>query len=131
MILRIAIAIALSCALSFAAQAQKRRFEPPEKYSGNPVPSPRPSPRTDGALVHSAWTKFCGNDKNDPQPKTICLTVKEARLETGEFIAGAALIEKDDDQTILRVTLPTGMLLSPGVRLFIDGDAPRTGPYVI
>ena len=83
-------------------------------------------------VVYSAWTKFCGKDRNDAQAKTICLTVKEARLETGQFIAGAALIETaGDEKKLFRVTLPLGLQLMPGVRMLIDGDAPRNGPFVL
>lgn len=82
--------------------------------------------------MHSPWVKFCGRERNDRQAKEMCLTVKEARLETGEFMAGAALIEPaGTEQKMLRVTLPLGMQLMPGVRMFIDSDEPRTGPYVI
>jgi len=76
--------------------------------------------------------KFCGRDKTDLQAKDVCLTVKEARLETGQFVAGAAVIERaGSEQKLLRVTLPLGMQLMPGVRMFVDGEAPRTGPYVL
>src|SRR5205807_7615842 len=90
------------------------------------------APSAQPGLVHSPWVKFCGRDKNDPQAKDVCLTVKEARLDTGQFVAGAAVIERaGTEQKLLRVTLPLGMQLMPGVRMFIDGDAPRTGRYVV
>ena len=83
-------------------------------------------------LVYSKWAKFCGTDSNNPQTKPICLTVSEARLETGQFVAGAALIEQaGDEKKLLRVTLPLGLRLTPGVRMFIDGEAPRNGNYEI
>ena len=41
--------------------------------------------------------------------------MKEARLQTGQFVAGAALIEKGG-QKLLRVTMPLGMQLMPGAR---------------
>src|SRR5690349_1362451 len=132
MMLRIAIGVALSCALGFAAQAQQRPRQPPEKYSPKPV-QPRQPPAAPAApqssttpsqpeMRHSPWVKFCGHDTNDPAAKNVCLTVKEARLQTGQFLAGAALIDKGEQQ-LLRVTLPLGMQLMPGARMFIDGDA--------
>lgn len=147
MILRIVTAIAISLALGCAVQAQQRPRQPPEKYSPKPVqPPPATSPTAPQtspgaqpltpsqpqAFVHSPWVKFCGRDKNDPQAKDVCLTVKEARLDTGQFVAGAAVIEQaGTEQKLLRVTLPLGMQLMPGVRMFVDADAPRTGPYVL
>jgi invasion protein IalB len=138
MIFRIAVAIAFSLAAGCAAQAQQRPREPAEKIRPTPVqPSAPTSPATPQSsaqpgFVHTPWVKFCGRDKNDPQAKDVCLTAKEARLETGQFVAGAAVIERaDTEQKLLRVTLPLGMQLMPGARMFIDADAPRTGPYVI
>ena len=91
-----------------------------------------PPPDAPDGLVHSPWTKFCGHDRNDPGDKEVCLTVKEARLATGQFVSGAALIERaGEEKKLLRVTLPLAMQLMPGARVFIDGDVPRTGPYVI
>src|SRR5205085_11927129 len=82
-------------------------------------------------VVYSPWTKFCGKD-NNPQAKEVCLTVKEARLETGQFVAAAALIEQDGEQRkILRVTLPLGMQLNPGTRMIVDKEQPVSGRYVV
>ena len=59
-------------------------------------------------------------------------TGREARLETGVFVAGAALIEQaGDEKKLLRVTLPLGLRLMPGVQMFIDGEAARNGSYFI
>jgi invasion protein IalB len=113
----------------FAAHAERR--QPAEKFSPKSIPPQSSAPPQPG-FVHSPWVKFCGRDKNDPQAKDVCLTVKEARLDTGQFVAGAAVIERAGaEQKLLRVTLPLGMQLMPGVRMFVDGDAPRTGPYVL
>ena len=139
MILRIATAIALTCAITFTAQAQYRPPERAEKFRGRPVQPPpvQPAqPQSDATpaqppFAYSPWTKFCGRDNNNPHPQKVCLTVKEARLQTGQFIAGAALIEQaGEEKKLLRITLPLGMQLMPGARMFIDGDVPRPAPYV-
>ena len=137
---RVGISVAIFLALGSAAFAERR---PPEKVSPRPVQPAPPSvpvpkaPQPSATIqqppvVYSPWTKYCGKERNDPQAKTICLTVKEARLETGQFVAGAALIEAPgDEKKLFRVTLPLGMQLMPGVRMFIDGDGPRNGNYLI
>jgi len=52
-------------------------------------------------------------------------------LETGQFLAGAALIEPSGEaKKLFRVTLPLGMQLMPGVRMFIDSETPRSGNYI-
>ena len=82
--------------------------------------------------AYSPWTKFCGTDKNDPQRKSICLTVKEVRLrfQTAPVLAGVALIETaGEDKKILRATLPSDLQRSASVRMWVDDDAPRSGDY--
>src|SRR5947209_12907245 len=59
---------------------------------------------------YSPWTKFCGKD--NAQAKEVCLTVKEARLETGQFLAGAALIEQQGEEKKLRSEEHTSELQS-------------------
>lgn len=82
-------------------------------------------------VVYSPWTKFCGKDQA-PEAKEVCLTVKEARLETGQFIAGAAVIEqKGETKKVLRITLPLGMQLPQGTRMILDKEQPVMGRYVV
>lgn len=82
-------------------------------------------------VVYSPWTKFCGKDQQ-PNAKEVCLTVKEARLETGQFIAGAAVIEQQGEpKKVLRITLPLGMQLPQGTRMILDKDQPIMGRYVV
>jgi len=86
-----------------APKASPRPVQPAQKQQTPPAKQPqqpaqrarRPTAGRDAAgrqppIVYSPWTKFCGKDQN-PQAKEVCLTVKEARLETGQFLAGAAL----------------------------------------
>ena len=83
-------------------------------------------------IVYSPWTKVCGKDQNQANAKEVCLVVKEARLESGQFIAGAVLIEPEGEpKKILRVTLPLGMQLLQGTRLILDQGTPQNRPYVI
>ncbi len=83
-------------------------------------------------VVYSPWTKFCGKDNNNPQAKEVCLTVKEARLETGQFLAGAALIEQTgEEKKLFRITLPLGMQIPQGTRILLDKEEPQQGRYVV
>lgn len=82
-------------------------------------------------LIYSPWTKVCG--KEGPQgaaQKEVCFTIKEARLDSGQFVASAGLIEMEGEQKkILRVTLPLGLLLRQGTRMIVDSQQPITGTY--
>src|SRR6185295_11204503 len=83
-------------------------------------------------IIYSPWTKFCGKDNNNAGAKEVCLTVKEARLETGQFLAGAALIEQaGEEKKIFRVTLPLGMQLPQGTRMILDKEQPLLGRYIV
>jgi len=83
-------------------------------------------------IVYSAWHKFCSNDKNRPDAKESCLTVKEARSKDGKFLAGAALIEEQGNQRkLFRITVPLGMQIPQGTRITVDGDQPLKGHYIV
>jgi invasion protein IalB len=83
-------------------------------------------------VIYSPWTKFCGKDQNQAAAKEVCLTVREARLETGQFLAGAALIEQaGDDKKIFRITLPLGMQLPQGTRIVVDQNEPIALQYIV
>jgi invasion protein IalB len=82
-------------------------------------------------LIYSPWTKFClkGQDAN---AKQVCFTGKDARIESGQPVVAAVLIEPENEpKKILRVTLPLGMQLVHGTRMIIDQNQPMTAPYVI
>ena len=58
--------------------------------------------------------------------------MKEARLETGQFLAGAALIEQQgEEKKLFRVTLPLGMQLPQGTRMLLDKEQPLQGRYIV
>ena len=82
-------------------------------------------------VVFSPWTKVCPKNQNNTQLKQLCMTLKEVRLETGQFLAGAAFIEQEGEaKKLLRITLPLGMQLPQGMRLILDNEQPVPGVYV-
>jgi invasion protein IalB len=87
-------------------------------------------------LIFSPWTKFClkgqPGQPPDPNAKEVCFTGKDARVESGQPVAAAVLIEPQGaDKKLLRVTLPLGMQLAHGTRVIVDQNQPMTAPYVI
>jgi invasion protein IalB len=83
-------------------------------------------------LVYSAWVKLCGKNPQDPNAKELCQTMKEAHMESGQFVAAAALIEMQGEQKkILQLILPTRLLLPPGTRVTVDANPPSDGPFII
>ena len=62
----------------------------------------------------------------------MCFTGKDGRVETGQPVVAAVLIEPEGEpRKILRITLPLGMSLQQGTRAIIDQGQPMTAPYVI
>jgi len=124
-----------------AQPAAKKPASPAPAATPAPAPAPAPGAAPDqGAaqaqpqvqLVYSPWTKICGKDQQQANAKEVCLVIKEARLETGQFVAGAVLVEPEGEpRKILRVTLPLGMQLQQGTRVIIDQGTPTQRPYVI
>lgn len=82
-------------------------------------------------LIYAPWTKFClkGQDAN---AKQVCFTGKDGRIESGQPVIAAVIIEPEGEpKKILRVTLPLGMQLVHGTRIIVDSNAPLQQPYVI
>jgi invasion protein IalB len=87
-------------------------------------------------LIFSPWTKFClkgqPGQPPDPSAKEVCFTGKDARVESGQPVAAAVLIEPEgQERKLLRITLPLGMQLAHGTRVIVDQNQPQTAPYVI
>jgi invasion protein IalB len=124
------------------AQQTAPEHAPAQAQQGAPAPGAQPGqPGQQGAngqvqLIFSPWTKFClkgqPGQAPDPNAKQVCFTGKDARVESGQPVAAAVLIEPEgQERKILRITLPLGMQLVHGTRLIIDQNQPMTAPYVI
>jgi invasion protein IalB len=122
--------------------------QPPPAAQAAPPPQPADPQQAPGGagqaqngqqqvqLIFSPWTKFClkgqPGQPQDPNAKEVCFTGKDARVESGQPVAAAVLIEPQGaDKKLLRVTLPLGMQLAHGTRLIVDQNQPMTAPYVI
>jgi invasion protein IalB len=106
---------------------------PAPAAQGAPPAAPAGAPPADQQvqLIYAPWTKFClkGQDAN---AKQVCFTGKDGRIESGQPVVAAVVIEPEGEpKKILRVTLPLGMLLVHGTRIIIDSNAPAQSPYVI
>lgn len=139
-----------------AKPAKKSKAKPAAEAQQTPAPAPQqPAQAQQGGqgggqgqqtqngqqqqpvqLIFSPWTKFClkgqPGQPADPNAKEVCFTGKDARVESGQPVAAAVLIEpQGTDKKLLRVTLPLGMQLAHGTRLIVDQNQPMTAPYVI
>ena len=109
-----------------ATQEEKGNAERPRKEQGAPA-----------ATAGGAATDFLAVDENLPEgrrrtAKPVYFTGKDGRVETGQPVVAAVLIEpQSEPRKILRITLPLGMSLQQGTRAIIDQGQPMTAPYVI
>jgi invasion protein IalB len=118
-----------------AAPAAPTAQAPAQQPAGQPAPAQAqgaPAPQDQQVqLIYAPWTKFClkGQDAN---AKQVCFTGKDGRIESGQPVVAAVIIEPEGEpKKILRVTLPLGMQLVHGTRVIIDNNAPAQSPYVI
>jgi invasion protein IalB len=110
-----------------AAQPTPPAAAPP---AGAPAAGGQP-PEQQVQLIYAPWTKFClkGQDAN---AKQVCFTGKDGRIESGQPVISAVIIEPEGEtKKILRITLPLGMLLAHGTRVIVDNNPPAQSPYVI
>ena len=112
-----------------AAPAPTAQQAPPP--AGAPPAAGAQPPDQQVQLIYAPWTKFClkGQDAN---AKQVCFTGKDGRIESGQPVIAAVIIEPEGEpKKILRVTLPLGMQLVHGTRVIVDNNPPMQSPYVI
>jgi invasion protein IalB len=106
---------------------------PPAEAAGAPAASAPQQPPQDQQvqLIYAPWTKFCLKGQ-DAGAKQVCFTGKDGRIESGQPVIAAVIIEPEGEpKKILRVTLPLGMQLVHGTRIIVDNNPPLQSPYVI
>ena len=94
---------------SGGARADRAAGSPPPA-AGAPAAGGQPADQQ-VQLIYAPWTKFClkGQDAN---AKQVCFTGKDGRIESGQPVIAAVIIEPEGEpKKILRVTLPLGMQL--------------------
>jgi invasion protein IalB len=114
-----------------AAQAPAAQPAPGAQAQQQAAPGQQPPADQQIQLIYAPWTKFClkGQDAN---AKQVCFTGKDGRIESGQPVIAAVIIEPEGEpKKILRVTLPLGMQLVHGTRIIVDNNPPLQSPYVI
>jgi invasion protein IalB len=86
--------------------------------------------------VQPDWTKICGADP--ATKKEICYTTRDFGVPGAKpedppqpLLALAVYDPKGDDQKLIRLLLPPGLMLKPGFRFAIDKGAMETGAFEI
>jgi invasion protein IalB len=114
-----------------APAAPAQSAQPTQTPPAAAAPTPAQPADQQVQLIYAPWTKFClkGQDAN---AKQVCFTGKDGRIESGQPVVAAVVIEPEGEtKKVLRVTLPLGMLLVHGTRIIVDNNPPAQAPYVI
>ena len=111
-------------------QRSRPRLPPPQAQPGAPQQPPGPQ-RVDLVGMQADWTKVCGHDPT--ANKDICYTTRDFGTAANQqpALALAVYDVKGDDQRIVRLLLPVGLLLKPGFRFAIDKGAAMEGDFDI
>lgn len=121
-----------------AALAQQPRPAAPRPAA--PAPAAQPAApaapaaaaqRVDLLPAQADWTKVCGKDQG--ANKEICYTTRDfgAAADQPPVLALAVYDVKGDEQKIIRLLLPPGLLLRPGFKFRVDNGAMLDGAYEI
>jgi invasion protein IalB len=112
------------------AASKGKTAAPPKAAQAPAAPAAAPADQQ-VQLIYAPWTKFCLKGQ-DAKAKQVCFTGKDGRIESGQPVIAAVIIEPEGEpKKILRVTLPLGMQLVHGTRIIIDNNPPQQSPYVI
>ncbi|ABE62847.1 Invasion associated locus B [Nitrobacter hamburgensis X14] len=113
-----------------AAASKGKKAASPNAAQAPAAPAAAPADQQ-VQLIYAPWTKFCLKGQ-DAKAKQVCFTGKDGRIESGQPVIAAVIIEPEGEpKKILRVTLPLGMQLVHGTRIIIDNNPPQQSPYVI
>ncbi|MFZ9501561.1 MAG: invasion associated locus B family protein [Beijerinckiaceae bacterium] len=113
------------------APAQQRKPAQPQQQQQQPAPAAPASNRVELKATQPEWTKVCGKD--EAANKEICYTTRDfgQAADQPPVLAVAIYDVKGDEQRIVRLLLPVGLMLRPGFRFSVDKGAALEGNYEI
>ena len=129
--------LALALAFGTHAFAQEASTKPPpapaQVAPGNKTVEKDPRQLQ---LISSSWKRYCARGLTEQSSKVgtkeVCFTASDGHVASGQKFIIALLIERENNDTkMLRVTLPLGVALVPGVRVVVDEERAMTAPYVV
>ena len=115
--MRTGLLIAAAAMAVFAMPAAAQDTTQPSAQAGQPAPAAQPD-----------WIKICNEIPKDKT--TVCIVTRERRAATGQLLAQIMLAEVKDKK-LVRVAVPPGMLLRPGLQVQIDNSKPLNATYTI
>ncbi len=124
------VTAALLCGQGLAQTAAPAAPGAPGAPAGQPQQNPNAPVKIDMQVVpKSEWTKVCS--KPQAGQKELCFTTRDFTTAPDQPppVALAVYDVKGDENRIIRVLMPIGLLLKPGVRFSIDKGATSDGSF--
>jgi invasion protein IalB len=127
-----------------AAQPKKPAAAPTAPAPTAPMTPAAPSPAAaqNGPQIvalksepsQADWTKVCGKDQSSGTD--ICYTTRDFVSDQGQPVLAAAVYEmknaaQKQEVRVVRFLLPLGLLLQPGIRFNVDGQAATAGRFAV
>jgi invasion protein IalB len=111
------------------AQQQGAPAQPDQTQAA--APAPQGPIRLDLIGTQAQWTKVCGHDQ--AANKDVCYTTRDFSTQANQapVLAVAIYDVKDDEQRIVRLLMPVGLMLRPGFRFWVDNGATLDGSFEI
>lgn len=120
--------------------------QPKKPAAAAPAPTQTPAAQTPAAQngpqivtlksepSQAEWTKVCGKDQ--ASGTDICYTTRDFVSDQGQPVLAAAVYDMKNPQQkqevrVVRFLLPLGLLLQPGIRFSVDGQAATAGRFAV
>jgi invasion protein IalB len=112
-----------------AGQALAQQAQPDQSQGAAPqVQGPI---KLDLVGTQSKWTKVCGHDQS--ANKDVCYTTRDFSTQPNQapVLAVAIYDIKGNDERIIRLLMPVGLMLRPGFRFWVDKGETLDGAFEI
>jgi invasion protein IalB len=134
LVVTITLILGASPVLAQATPAQK------PSQPQRPVPKTQSSqPQSAGPVVvelkaspaQPEWTKVCGKDQSNNAE--ICYTTRDFVSDNDQPVLAVALydVKAKQPQQVMRLLMPLGLLLQPGIRITVDQGETTAGRYAV
>ncbi|KLK93110.1 invasion protein [Microvirga vignae] len=112
-----------------APKAQQAQPQQPQAQQTQPQNAGPVTVALKAEPSQTEWTKACGKD--EAAKAEVCYTTRDFVTDKGQRIVAVALydVKGKASQKLMRIMMPLGFLVPPGVRIVVDKSQPVGGRY--
>jgi invasion protein IalB len=129
-LMRLGFAGLTGCLVLAGGQGFAQQQAAPDQTQA-PAPTVQGPIRLDLIGTQAQWTKVCGHDQ--AANKDVCYTTRDFSTQPNQapVLAVAIYDIKGDDERIIRLLMPVGLMLRPGFRFWVDQGETLDGAFEI